>query len=324
MSEHIDDLTQPLRELRAKFEAQVEPHRRALWNYCRRLTGSVWDAEDLVQEVMQRALAGLADYWQPIQPRAYLFRTATNLWIDRRRREVRVELQELSGDTAAVEIAHPLRAEAHEAIAQLVGQLTPLQRVVFLLCESLDFRASEVATLLTTTDGAVKAALHRARIALASARTNAKEGSSLMLTGDVRDAVVQKYIEAFDARDADAIAALLHEDAVTTIVGSAVEIGRDVSRRNSLEEWAHEPFEQWARPGVIEDREVLFIFARDPERRADVLYSIVELEAGHDCVRSQKNYFFSPELLEHAAADLGIPALTHGHQYGVISTNVGP
>lgn len=314
MNDSIDELAQPLRELRARFEAQVEPHRQHLWSYCRRLTGSVWDAEDLVQEVMQRALAGLANFWQPLNARAYLFRIATNLWIDRKRREVRAEFRDVSNDTE-VHDGPDVRAAAHQAIAQLVDELTPLQRIVFLLCESFDFRTAEVADLLSTTDGAVKAALHRARVALAKARTNPRETSTAIRSDQVRDAVVRRYIEAFDARDPDAIAALLHENAVTNIIGSAVEIGREVSRNNSLREWAQEPCEQWANPGVLEEREVLFILVRDPGTNAEVLYSILELEISGGLVSGQKNYFFSPELLVSAAEELGITALTRGHQY---------
>jgi len=316
MSELMDDLAPAVREVRARFENQVEPHRQALWTYCRQLTGSVWDAEDLVQEVMQRALAGLADYWQPLHPRAYLFRVATNLWIDKRRRAVRAELQDLTEAMIDVRVQEPqVRIEAHAVIAQLVDRLTPLQRVVFLLCESFDFRTAEVAQLLTTTDGAVKAALHRARVALAATRETTREKPASMSTDPGRDAVVRKYIEAFDARDADALAALLYEDAVTTIVGSAVEVGREVSRANSLAEWAQEPYEQWARPGVLDGREVLFIHARDDARATDVLYSIIDIEVSDGRISHQRNYFFSPELLEHAALTLGIPVLTHGHRY---------
>lgn len=314
MSARLEEMGPPLRELRAAFEAEVEPHRRALWNYCLRLTGSAWDAEDLVQETMLRALARLAQLWQPVDPRAYLFRIATNTWIDQRRREVRAEFRELADEAESTEQISEARVEAQEALAHLVRVLTPLQRVVFLLCETLDFRAHEAASLLGTTEGAVKAALHRARRALAVAGTPPNAPPTRLLEAGEASEIVQRYVEAFNARDPDAIAALLDESAVTTIVGSAEEIGREVSRKNSLAEWAAETTEQSAAPGLLEGREVIFVLAHGigSEPR---LYSLIELEAAAGAIHGHKIYFFSPELLEHAAAALGLEASTHGHQY---------
>ena len=73
------------------------------------------------------------------------------------------------------------------------------------------------------------------------------------------DETVRRYIAAFDTRDADAIA-LLHEDAVAVVVASAVEMGRDVIRSNSLAEWANEPEPQRACAGVCDGRDMLFVF----------------------------------------------------------------
>lgn len=319
-----DDLPGAARVLRTRFESEVEPLRGDLWRYCHRLTGSAWDAEDLVQETMQRALARLAELWQPVNTRAYLFRIASNAWIDRRRREVRMEMTDLDDDLAAAD-AHPdLRIQAHEALARMVAVLTPLQRAVVLLCDTLDFTGPETAALLGSTEGAVKAALHRARRALAVAARPSEDappggekgvpaGAAYRETGEL-EPLVQRYVEAFDARDADAIAALFHEDAQATIVGCAVELGRDVIRANSLAEWAGDPVRQWARAGRLEGRDVLFVFSEGPGG-APRLHSLVELAMEGDGVREQRTYYFCPELLEHAASALGVEAETHGHQY---------
>ena len=77
-------------ELRGAWHRYVDllaPLRPALYGYCRRLTGNVWDAEDLVQDALLRAFATLGSIHHQIRnPRAYLLRTATNLWIDTLRR----------------------------------------------------------------------------------------------------------------------------------------------------------------------------------------------------------------------------------------------
>src|SRR5262245_25629553 len=65
----------------------LEPHRAALHSYCCRLTGNVWDAEDLVQDTLARVFSQLGKTQVRLEnPKAYLIRTAANLWIDRVRR----------------------------------------------------------------------------------------------------------------------------------------------------------------------------------------------------------------------------------------------
>lgn len=305
----FETLPDDVRRLRARFEAEVEPHRADLWRYCRGLTGSPWEAEDLVQETLQRALGKLAGIWQPVSARAYLFRVATNAWIDRVRREGRWRWEEVGEDAATAEPDAELRVRAHEAVARVVTLLPPLQRVVFLLCESLGFRAREAADLLGSTEGAVKAALHRARVRLASAEPTARSAPGPLEP----DALVRRFIAAFDARDADALAALLHEDAVTSIVGSADEFGREVSRRQSLAEWAAEPGRQWAEWWEVEGRRVVLALAEAAGGRG--LLTVIDLERAGEMVVAQRNYYYCPELLEELAGALGIPALTHGHQY---------
>lgn len=68
-------------------EEGIEAHRPALYHYCRRLTGDPFDAEDLHQETVLRAFSKLSERFEPVaHPKAYLFRMATNLWIDWQRR----------------------------------------------------------------------------------------------------------------------------------------------------------------------------------------------------------------------------------------------
>jgi hypothetical protein len=214
---------------------------------------------------------------------------------------------EVSGDEPE------LRAAAHQALARMVARLTPLQRVVFLLCETLDFRAREAAALLGTSTGATKTALHRARRALAKRESGALEAPRTELDAVVCDPLVRRFIAAFDARDPDAIAALLHDDATTTIVGNALELGRAASRQGSLAEWALEPERQWARAGRLEGRDVIFVLSEVAGSPA--VHSILELESSPETIHELRNYYYCPELLDHAAAGLDLEAITHGYRY---------
>jgi RNA polymerase sigma-70 factor (ECF subfamily) len=315
MSYTLDHLPDQLRAMRLQFEAVLEPHRPALWSYCLHLTGSCWDAEDLVQEAMLKAFANLANLWQPVHPRAYLFRIASNAWIDRVRRERLLPLEDLDAHAErGQEPGFDDRLHVREAILHLVRLLPARQRIVFLLAEAFEFRAGEIAAMLGTTEGGVKAALHRARAAIAGAQ-GAPEVLPTRLGREGRvDPLAERYIEAFNARDPDAIAALLHEDAVTTIVGSAEELGRTVSRSASLAEWAADPIEQWVRPGLLDGRDALFVFYRTPEHE-EALAWIITLEVSREAIHAQRQYYFCPELIRYAAEALGVPALTHGYQY---------
>src|SRR5215510_8250561 len=88
-AETPDALRDELRRAWHRYVDVLAPLRPALHGYCRRLAGNVWDAEDLVQDTLVRAFGHLGLLNHDIRnPRAYLLRTATNVWIDGvRRRE---------------------------------------------------------------------------------------------------------------------------------------------------------------------------------------------------------------------------------------------
>ncbi|MCK9907264.1 RNA polymerase sigma factor, partial [Frankia sp. Cpl3] len=81
---HIEfaDVIQRTRQAQNDFLTVIEPHRAALWKYCRYLTGSPWDGEDLFQQTLLKAYAALSQMWQPVVPKTYLFRIASHTWID--------------------------------------------------------------------------------------------------------------------------------------------------------------------------------------------------------------------------------------------------
>lgn len=143
-----DDLQDEARRLRARFEAAVEPHRESLWRYCRRLTGSIWAAEDLAQDTIARALGRLAYFGQALNPRAYLFRIATNAWLDQQKRATPESLD--APDDLAASAASNSAGEVSDAMTELVAALSPRQRVVWLLVEAFSFQPAEVAAMVGT------------------------------------------------------------------------------------------------------------------------------------------------------------------------------
>lgn len=308
--ENLQELGKPVRDLHDHFAAVTEPVRPALWRYCLRLTGSAWDAEDLVQETLLKAFAKLRQYWQPLDAKSYLFRIATNAWIDiqRKARLLTTELDETYEGAIAPAVDPGERLAAMEA---LVTTLPPRQRVVLLLTDVFDFTAAEVAAMIGTTEGAVKAALHRARTSLrglTAATARARQAAR------APNALLQQYMDAFNRRDPDAIAALFHEEAVAELPGVAEEMGLAEMRKNSLRETFLDPRNMWAIYGEVDGAEVVgILFENQPGLWS--LGWVIRLEEVAGRFVRMRSFYFSPELIERAAEQLQVQSHSNGYRY---------
>ncbi|MEM9195030.1 MAG: RNA polymerase sigma factor [Myxococcota bacterium] len=148
------------------FQRKVAPLQPAFRMYCRALAGP-W-ADDLEQEALLRTFPALSDICSCIQsPKAYLFRTARNLWLDHRKRRTELLVADVP-ETVAPGLP-PTRRELEDALSFLSATLTPRERDVYLLREVFRFTGKEAARLLGVTEAAVKMAASRARRRLADA-----------------------------------------------------------------------------------------------------------------------------------------------------------
>jgi len=210
----------------------LEPYRGELVAYCYRMTGSVDDAEDLVQETMLRAWRARDRYDAArASVRTWLYRIAANVCLTalegRPRRPLPSGLGAPSDDpgaplTPAFDIPwlQPFpdarynietRAGLRLALVAAMQLLPPRQRAVLVLREVLEFSAAEVAAQLETTVPAVNSALQRARAALAGV----VDAGEIAEPGDPEArAVVDRYAAAFEAADVPALVRLLTDDAV--------------------------------------------------------------------------------------------------------------
>src|SRR5262245_41253998 len=146
-----------------RYVDQLTEHRAALHGYCCRLTGNVWDGEDLVQDTLIRVFSLLGKTDAKLEnPKAYLIRTAANLWIDRVRRSAREQA------AMALEQAEPATVPSYDstdgrvAAKTLFQTLHPQERAALLMKDVLDLSLEETAAILRTSVGAVKSALSRA------------------------------------------------------------------------------------------------------------------------------------------------------------------
>lgn len=314
LSDSLETLGKPLRDLHKRFDEMTIPHRPALWRYCLRLTGSAWDAEDLVQETLTRAFSRLSQFWQPLEPRPYLFRIATNAWIDglRRHRLALDSLEQMPDARLPATTEDPaLTLAAMEALVRL---LPPRQRAVLLLTQVFEFTAGEVAAMLGSSEGAVKAALHRARERLRSAREEEAVAAPARPEASVPPALLTRYLDAFNKRDPDAIVALLHTDVTSEIVGQAEEQGAEWARRYSLSEWADDPQPMWAEAGELDGRQAVFVYFRTAEHERALAW-VITLESDAERLTAVRNYCFCPDLVRYAADLMGVAASLYGYSY---------
>jgi RNA polymerase sigma-70 factor, ECF subfamily len=198
------------------FLETISHLRPSLHRYCARMTGSVLDGEDVVQDALFQAYRKLDSFddARPIGP--WIFRIAHNRCIDfLRRREAREGAEEAVAEPEWVAPADPAGPEVGRAIEYLVLALPPKERACVLLKDVLDYSLEETAELVGSTVGGVKAALNRGRTKLASlstVRAPSRAHADATLTR-----LLDEYVERFNRRDWRAVRELISADASVRI-----------------------------------------------------------------------------------------------------------
>lgn len=283
----------------------LTPLRPDLHRYCCRLTGNVWDGEDLVQDTLVRVFSLLGKFDANLEnPRAYLIRTATNLWIDRVRRAAR-EQAALQLEAMEEHVAPVVPTDVKPAANAMFQSLHPQERAAIVMKEVLDLSLDETATILKTSVGAVKSALHRARDRLANKRAPAGFDTP------PRD-IVERFATALRNQDAEGLKAICAVDLTIDMVGG-VEMN-SFEESKSFFQHAHMVMpalgfgeNPWWK--VIEyDGELMVIGYRTLDG-VEGLNEIHRLEVADGRVLRIRCYCFCPDTLKTVADDLGIPAL---------------
>jgi RNA polymerase sigma-70 factor (ECF subfamily) len=225
-----------------EFARLTEPFRPELLAHCYRMLGSVYDAEDQVQETLVRAWRSYSDFQGRSSLRTWLYRIATNACLraienrarrpmpsglgapgddpDGRLAPVLPEIRWLQpvpdalvlpgpSDPAAVAVS---RESVRLALIAALQYLPGRQRAVLILRDVLGWHAAEVADLLGITPPATNSLLQRARARLrqvAPATDEVREPAE----ADKR-ALLDAYATAFSNADVGALTKLLREDAV--------------------------------------------------------------------------------------------------------------
>ena len=222
------------------FSELTDPFRRELQLHCYRILGSVQDAEDLVQETLLAAWRGLEQFEGRSSLRAWLYRIATNRCLNalrgrRRPREVPamveppeptrlsepiwlepypdVLLEEVADSAPGPHTRYETREAVGLAFVTAVQHLPPRQRAVLALRDVLGFSGAEVASMLDTSEAAVKAALQRARATLAEHRPKGGREDAPAAGSRRERELVDRFATAVERGDVDAVVSLLADDA---------------------------------------------------------------------------------------------------------------
>src|SRR6476469_5619147 len=201
-------------EFDARYLAFLETIRHlrpTLHRYCSRMTGSVLDAEDVVQDALFHAYRQLDTFedGRPLEP--WLFRIAHNQCIDfLRRRRVRRRAEAEANVSDSVEPAEALGPGMERAIEHLVLALPPKERACVLLKDVFDYSLEEIADLVDSTVGGVKAALHRGRSRLAGA--SEPRAARAPESAETRG-LLRRYVDRLNQRDWDGLRELVSSDA---------------------------------------------------------------------------------------------------------------
>ena len=233
-----DALREGLAAGSSELEARLEEHRGELTAYAYRMLGSPFEAEDAVQDSLLRAWRSFERFEGRSALRSWLYRITTNVCLDmlngRERRARPMDLgpaqsadtplpaplpevtwiepvpdERLTAGADPAEVAE-LRESIRLAFIAALQHLPPQQRAVLILREVLRWKAAEVAELLETSEASVNSALQRARASISSRDTETVTAEDL---DEEHQALLARYVDAFERYDMDSLTSLLHEDA---------------------------------------------------------------------------------------------------------------
>ncbi|MBM7459281.1 sigma-70 family RNA polymerase sigma factor [Rhodococcus coprophilus] len=228
------------------FMGLAEPFRRELLAHCYRMSGSLHDAEDLVQETYLRAWRGYDNFGGRSSLRTWLHRIATNVCLTalegRKRRPLPTGLGAPSSDPADdLVIRHEVpwlepipgtytddgrsddpsdpativasRDSIRLAFVAALQHLSARQRAVLLLRDVLQWRAAEVAAALDTSTAAVNSLLQRARAQLKDAQVTSDDDLTEPDSAEAK-ALLERWVEGFEKYDIDSLVDMLTKDAI--------------------------------------------------------------------------------------------------------------
>jgi RNA polymerase sigma-70 factor (ECF subfamily) len=261
--------------LSPSINAAMSALRPKLHRFCARMTGSVIDGEDVVQEVYVKAIEAAAGGGTIENLEGWLFRVAHNAALDflRRRKRQSSALSDEAMDMIADPAADADRHVVAGASLRMFMELTAIERSCVILMDVLGYRLDEIGFITGASVPAIKAALHRGRSRLRDL-ANTPDDHRWPILSAAETARLSKYAERFNARDFDAIRDMLADDVRLELVNrirmkGRKEVATYFSNYSSVSDW-------WLVPALIDGRPAVLVRASSDSSAAPSYFIVLE------------------------------------------------
>jgi len=282
---------------RAVFDQLLGQLRPKLHRYCARMTGSVIDGEDVVQECLVKAIEAFPAAGTIANPESWLFRIAHNAALDFLRRRARQQARSAEEDLAM--IIDPQDSVADRQVAAMslrtFMRLPVAQRSSVILMDVLGYSLDEIAGVTDFTIPAVKAALHRGRARL-SELAQEPDDRPLPVLSEAERGRLTAYIDRFNARDFDAVRNMLADDVRLDLVNR-----RSLSGRKEVEAYFtnYDRATHWhLAPGFVEGRPAVLV--RNPADLAARPTYFVLLDWAERGLIYIRDFLYAPYVTDEA------------------------
>jgi RNA polymerase sigma-70 factor (ECF subfamily) len=281
----------------ASLELLLRTLRPKLHRFCARMTGSVIDGEDVVQDSLLKAAAAWSDGPRVDHPEAWLFRIAHNAALDFLRR--RAQREGLLGNEALEMVSDETNAaEARLAVAASLRtfmQLPVAQRSSVILMDVLGYSLEEIGAMLETSLPAVKASLHRGRARLREL-ADRRDDRPLPTLPEAQRALLIAYVDRFNAHDFDAIRDMLAEEVRLDLVANTRMVGRK-EVGTYLNNYSRNP--DWHfQSGLVEGRPAALVSDRAMGASGPSYFILLEWRSGK--ISSIRDFRYARYALEAA------------------------
>ena len=271
--------------------------RPKLHRYCARMVGSAIDGEDVLQDALIKAVEAFASTGPVQNPQAWLFRIAHNTALDfLRRRNRQGALQSMEDvEMMADELDEIARRQIAATGLRTFMRLPVAQRASVILMDVLGCSLQEVCDVMDFSLPAVKAALHRGRTRLRELADEPDDAPRPTLS-DAERARLAAYVARFNARDFDAIRAMIADDVRLELVNRTrlngkAEVSRYFGNYAKIDDWH-------LVPGMMDGQPAILVF--DPHVPDAPPKYFVLLSWKGDKVATIRDFRHAPYVLDGA------------------------